>query len=181
MNDSMRNLKLKAVKYTKLVKVAIGLFILSGVFIGFFNSVLAKRFSPFIQELAHISYIVYENFGRTAIVIFCSIIAIRRAKWLNKKVSRFRFISLTSLSVSMLILLVIIPFLTNTFELYLVFMPFPWSSAPLQLILTGAIFSTSFLDIFGPYSILITLTIYLIYQIVVFIGVFLLGRRWYCS
>jgi polyferredoxin len=76
---------------------------------------------------------------------------------------------------------VIIPFLTNTFELYLVFMPFPWSSAPLQLILTGAIFSTSFLDIFGPYSILITLTIYLIYQIIVFIGVFLLGRRWYCS
>ena len=181
MNDYNRNSNLKAEKYTRLVKIIIVIFIVSGFLIGFLNSVSSRSFDPITQEIFHFSYVIYESIGRTAIVIFSSIITIQRAKWLRKKVSRFRFISLTSLSVSILILLVIIPLLANTFELYLVFMPFPWSSAPFQLILAGTIFGFSFVNIFGPHSIQITIIIYLVFQLIVFIGVFLLGRRWYCS
>ncbi|MBN1801383.1 MAG: 4Fe-4S binding protein [Candidatus Lokiarchaeota archaeon] len=181
MSDFKNISRLKANFYTRIAQVLIIVFIAIGFVVGFLNSVLSKRLDPSMQDVIHISYILYEHIARTLIVIFFSFITIKRLKLLKKTISRFRIVSLSSFCASLLILLVIVPILANSFELFLLFMPFPWSTAPFQLILTGSVYNTSFINIFGEISVQISLIIYIIFQVVVFTGVVLFGRRWFCS
>ena len=150
---------------------------------GFLNSVLAKRLDPTSAFIIHGIYFIYENHVRAFMVIIGSVLTIKIVRNIRKngKISRFRLVCYSSFSISVIILLIIIPSVTGFMGFYSVFMPFPWSSAPFQIYMTGAYYNSSFIDVFGSIGVFIGLLAFFIYQAVSFTGTVILGRRWHCS
>ncbi|MBN2657725.1 MAG: hypothetical protein JXR86_11750 [Spirochaetales bacterium] len=127
-------------------------------------------------ELIHRVYVLYENVFRTVIAITASSISL---KLIRRKPSRpnMRTNSLLILPTSMILFLVILPALTGIPELYIAFMPFPWTTMPLQLLKDGYFFSTAM----EPYLINGLIAAYVIYQAVILLSTVLYGRRVQCS
>ena len=110
-----------------------------------------------------------------------ALLTVKLVRLQKGEISRFRLINLLVLSLSMVMFYVIIPYAFNFFGLYPLIMPFPWSTAPFQIIMNGHYFSISYRDQLGPNGIDIALIIVALYHIAVVIGTLLIGRRWHCS
>ena len=141
----------------------------------------ADRLSPQMRELVHDIYMWYEHYFRAFTVIVGSVLSYRLVKASGKTVSRLRRNSLVSLSVVSVVFLIVLPAVSGYYELYNAWMPFPWSTLPLQLADSGTFFGDHFEGLLGIDGASLLLGAYLVYQAVVFGGTLLLGRRWQCS
>lgn len=143
--------------------------------------VVKKNASPDVQEIIEWIFIIFENGIRSITTIFGFYFTAKFIKSSKGRISRFRLISFFSFSISFIFFLIILPFIFQFTEFYLALMPFPWASLPFQSPITGAYLTTSLTDKLGWNGVIITLSIYYIYQLVVFIGTLFFGRRWHCS
>ena len=124
---------------------------------------------------------LYENMVRATVVILGVFFTIRYTLKKKGGISRFRLTSLLSFSSMAFICLIILPLVTRFWDLYFAITPFPWSTLPFQLLSRGAFFLNRFEEPYGVAGPVIILYGYFGYQIVMFTGTLLLGRRWHCS
>lgn len=168
--------------YTKRLKITYWVFLVSFFAMGFLRSVVAKSLTGNAQYFFRFwLFFIFEHYFRSAVVAYSSYLTIKRAKALKGKVSRFRVISLVIFSLSLLLFLVIIPTIWLFMGFNSLFMAFPWSAAPLKILIDGEYFGSSFIDLFGSVGIRIAIFAYLAYQAYAYSGTILYGRRWYCS
>ena len=133
------------------------------------------------QEFFKTLFELFDNIGRAGIVIIGSFFTIRILKKKRNGLAGFRFLSLLSFSIVVLVCLVILPVATDFWSISIALMPFPWSTLPFQLYSTGAYWGKTFSYPFGIEGPMILFSLYLFYQFVVFAGTLFLGRRWQCS
>ncbi len=82
---------------------------------------------------------------------------------------------------AMFCLLILLPIFSGYWEFVLALMPFPWSSFPLQIIYDGHYFTTDVAHAFNGNGVLVLVITYLLWNMIVFIGVIKYGRRFFCS
>ena len=124
---------------------------------------------------------IYENLVRASAIILGAFFTIRYTLQTKGKLSRFRIASLMSFSLMAFTFLILLPLLTRFWDLYFGVSPFPWSTLPFQLLSIRSYFGNSFEMPYGADGVTIILYIYFGYQIGLFGGTLLLGRRWHCS
>lgn len=157
------------------------LLLVLGMVIAAVSQGFADRLSPRMRELTYDIYMWYEHYFRAFTVIVGSILSYRLVKTSRRMVSRLRRNSLVSLSVVSVIFLIIVPAVSGYYEIYNAWMPFPWSTLPLQLVDSGTFLGSGFERFLGIDGAAILLGAYLVYQVVVYGGTVLIGRRWQCS
>jgi ferredoxin len=143
--------------------------------------VVRKNASPEVKVIIEWIFIIFENGIRSITTIIGFYLTIRYVKISRGKISKFRLISFFSFSVSFLFLYLILPFILRFTEFYVALMPFPWASLPFQAPITGAHLTVSLTKILGWNGVVITLCVFYLYQLIVFIGTIFLGRRWQCG
>ena len=169
-------------KYLIWLKIIVIVFLVSGLLIGALNKGFADKLNDNQQHLVHWLYLIYENVIRALIVIISSLLTIKYIKAKNSQVDSFKVVSLTCFSITMFLLFIVLPIVTNFWELYSAFMPFPWSTMPLQIIAKGKFFSYDFHHPYGTaVGQRIVLYAYFAFQFIVLTGTVILGRRWQCS
>ncbi|MBN1409205.1 MAG: 4Fe-4S binding protein [Spirochaetales bacterium] len=84
-------------------------------------------------------------------------------------------------SAASLLLLVIWPLVSGYWELYYALMPFPWSTLPFQLAITGKSYGSLLPGWMGIDGVTLLIWAYMIYQAIVLTGTVILGRKWQCS
>ena len=143
--------------------------------------VIRKNASPEVKEIIEWIFIIFENGIRSITTIIGFYLTIRFVKISRGKISKFRLISFASFSIAFLFFYIILPFMLHFTEFYVALMPFPWASLPFQAPITGAHLTVSLTKILGWNGVVITLCVFYIYQLIVFLGTIFLGRRWQCS
>jgi polyferredoxin len=159
--------------------LAIGLIVLGtaiGMSIG-----MTRQLDPEMRKIFLMLFKIYENLVRASAIILGVFFTIRYTLQKKGTLSRFRITSLISFSLMAFTFLILLPLLTRFWDLYFGISPFPWSTLPLQLLSIRSYFGNSFEIPYGPNGVTIILYIYFGYQIVLFGGTLLLGRRWHCS
>jgi ferredoxin len=141
----------------------------------------SDQLSPPMQKLMYDIYMWYEHYFRALTVVIGAVLTYSLVKASRKSVSRLRRNSLISLSCVSIVFLILVPLISNYYELYNAYMPFPWSTLPFQLTDSGTFFGNHFEDLHGLDGASLLLWVYFSYQIIVYGGTFLLGRRWQCS
>ena len=159
--------------------IAIGLVVLGtaiGMSIG-----MTRQMDPEARQIFIILFKMYENLVRASAIILGVFFTIRYTLKKKGTLSRFRITSLMSFSLMAFTFLILLPLLTRFWDLYFGISPFPWSTLPLQLLSIDSYFGNSFEIPYGTKGVTIILYLYFGYQIVLFAGTLLLGRRWHCS
>ena len=164
-----------------LLKTLTLLLIVFGMAIAGIAQGFGDRLSPRAAGLMHDLYMWFEHYFRALTVILGAFLTYALVKASRKTVSRLRKNSLMSLSIVSLVFLILLPLITGYYELYNAWMPFPWSTLPLQLFDSGSFFEMHFEDFRGIDGAVFLMGAYLFYQAIVFGGTFFLGRRWQCS
>lgn len=173
--------KRKITRYKSGIQITMVIYIIFGLLLGVLNGAMSNVLEAQTQYIIHLLYQLYEHEGRVLTVLLCSIFTVRLLKISKGEISRFRKITLVSLNMFMIVLHLIIPYILGFRGIYIIFMPFPWSTSILQVWETGGIFSTSYEERFGAYAFLVASSFYLVYQLIVLVGTLLLGRRWHCT
>ena len=159
--------------------IAIGLIVLGtaiGMSIG-----MTRQMDPETRKIFMMLFKVYENLVRASAIILASFFTIRYTLQKKATLSRFRIASLVSFSLMAFTVLILLPLLTRFWDLYFGISPFPWSTLPLQLLSIRSYFGNSFERPYGVNGVTIILYAYFAFNIVLFAGTLLLGRRWHCS
>jgi polyferredoxin len=164
-----------------ILKTLAILLVVFGMAIAALTQGFSEQLTPQMQERMYDIYMWYEHYFRALTVIIGAFLTYSFVKISRKTVSRLRKNSLISLSVVSLIFLILFPLISGYYELYNAWMPFPWSTLPLQLIDSGTFFGSHFENFHGIDGAAFLLWAYLFYQAIVFGGTIVLGRRWQCS
>jgi len=166
-----------------LLKILIGLLVFGGIIIGTLamgpNDFLSERQA----EVLHQMYVLYESLGRGLMMVFGGLIILSIIKKKRKNATGLglRQKAIIGLIISASFLLILLPLTTGFLEYVNVMMPFPWSTLPLQLIYDGHYFSSDYSAAFGGSGTLVLCIAYLLFNILTFVGVGFLGRRFFCS
>ena len=172
--DKKKNINILIIQILALVLIVLGTAI--GMGLG-----MTRQMDEDTLEIFRMLFKLYENLVRATVVILGVFFTIRYTLQKRGKISRFRLTSLISFSTMAFIVLILIPLITRFWDFYFAITPFPWLTLPLQLLSKGAFFSNRFEDPYGMYGPTIILYGYFGYQLFMFTGVLLLGRRWQCS
>ncbi|HCX64687.1 MAG TPA: 4Fe-4S ferredoxin [Eubacteriaceae bacterium] len=121
----------------------------------------------------------YENWIKTLFIIVASVLTIR----ILKRTKRTRMVkrNLIGFTIAALVVHIITPLILINNELYFFAMPLPWTTTPLQLLVSDSSFYASRFPLWGMTGITAALIFYVIVSIIVFLGTLLFGRRWQCS
>ncbi|MCK4527965.1 4Fe-4S binding protein [candidate division WOR-3 bacterium] len=169
-------------KYTKRIRITYIAFLISFFATGFMRGVLGNLAEGDLQTFFKFwQFFVFEYYVRTLIVILAGYFTIKRTIALKGEISQFRLISIAGFSASMMIFFVIVPTIWRFMGFGYLFMPFPWTSAPLMVVLNGEVYHSSFTALFGESGVQIAVISYLAFQLLVCGGVVIHGRRWFCS
>lgn len=172
--DKKKNINILIIQILALVLIVLGFLI--GMGIGMTRQMDEETFKIF-----RMVFKMYENLVRATVVILGVFFTIRYTLQKKGKISRFRLTSLISFSTMAFVFLILLPVITRFWDLYFAISPFPWSTLPLQLLSIDSYLGNSFEEPYGMNGTSIVLYIYLGYQIILFTGTLLLGRRWHCS
>lgn len=166
-----------------LLKILVALLVFGGLIIG----TLAMSPGEFVnekhQEVLHQTYLLYESLGRGLMIVFGGLIVFSmiKKKHKNKEGLGLRQKAIIGFIISASLLLIILPLTTGFLEYVNVMMPFPWSTLPLQLLYDGHYFSSDYSAAFSGNGTIVLCIAYLIFNVLTFIGVAFLGRRFFCS
>jgi polyferredoxin len=173
-HDKRKNINILIIQILAIALIVLGTAI--GMSIG-----MTRQMDEETLKIFRILFKVYENLVRASAVILGVFFTIRYTLQKKGKISRFRLTSLMSFSIMAFTFLILLPLVTGFWDLYFAITPFPWSTLPLQLLSIGSYLGNSFEDPYGMNGVTIVLYIYFGYQVVLFTGTLLLGRRWHCS
>ena len=134
-----------------------------------------------MKDTVHFFFFLYESLVRATLVIVAAYLTTRIIKQRESQLTLHRRNSLIAFSIMMIIQFLIVPFSVSFTGFSLISMPFPWSAAPLQIVETGSYFDWHFLKNFGESGVRAAVIIYIVSQIIIFFGVILYGRRWFCG
>lgn len=126
-------------------------------------------------------YLLFEHIFRAITIFLGSLLTYRFARKSTGRIPLQRRINLIGLSIASLLLLVVWPLASGYWELYYVLMPFPWSTIPFQLSVTGTLSGKKLPGWMGIDAVTLLLWAYTAYQVIVFAGTVILGRKWHCS
>jgi ferredoxin-type protein NapH len=173
-------LKKKNDKKIISLKLLAGILVFGGLIIGVMAQVLAPRMSSAAGETINHIYLLFESIGRGLLVIGggAVVIAIFKEK---KRTGKLRRNAVIGFMISSFVLLVFLPLSTGFLEYYIVLMPFPWSTLPLQILYDGFYFSTDYNQALGGNGVKILLIAYTVFNVVVYGGIAFYGRRFFCS
>ncbi len=124
-------------------------------------------------------WLIYENWVKTLFIIVGSFLTIRIIGSSKRSIMRKR--NLIGFTMAALLLHILVPFLTNNFELYFYTMPFPWTTTPLRLLDQSTSFYQSNFAAWGAGGIMAALIVYVCICVVVLVATLLFGRRFQCS
>ena len=161
------------------LKIILGIYILLCIIIAGLNYGIGptadSKTARIISNLWHF----YENEFKTIMIVVCSFLSI---KALGKNESTgMRKQNLTGLIISALVIHITGPIITGTRELYFFSMPIPWSSYGIQVFNEAAPFHSNFVSHWGAGGLSSVLIFIILYNIVIFTGTLLFGRRLQCS
>lgn len=131
--------------------------------------------SHIISEIWHF----YENEFKTILIFAAAVLSLMLIKKNERNVMRRR--NFTGFIIAAIIVHITGPALTGTKELYFFSMPLPWSSFSIQAFNTTTAFHESFTGHWGVAGLGAVLIFVVLYNIVVFAGTLLFGRRLQCS
>ena len=174
VKQNKKNINILIIQILALVLIALGFLIGMG-------PAMSRQMEGETSELFRLAFKIYENLVRATIVILGVFFTIRYTLQKKGKVSRFRLTSLISFSTMAFIVLILLPLITHFWDFYFALTPFPWLTLPFQLLSKGSFFFNSFEEPYGMHGATIILYGYFGYQLFMFTGVLLLGRRWQCS
>ena len=174
VKQDKKNINILIIQILALVLIALG-FLIGMV------PAMSRQMEGDTAELFRLAFKLYENLVRATIIILGVFFTLRYTLQKKGKVSRFRLTSLISFSTMAFIVLILLPLITRFWDFYFAITPFPWLTLPFQLLSKGAFFFNSFEEPYGMYGATIILYGYFGYQLFMFTGVLLLGRRWQCS
>lgn len=130
----------------------------------------------------HTLNVIVESYMRAIFPTIASFLTIKHSSAKYGHITPFRKFSLIALSVMNLGLLVIIPTIYSLFRGFNhITMPFPFIAAIYWIPYEGKIYSESFTALFGAAGIGYAFAVHAIMQFVIFVSVFLFGRRAFCS
>lgn len=158
--------------YKKYIKITILIFII----IQFIPTLL--RITNLDEHIIELISKLIRYTARTLVIFVGSGLTLKIAHLSKKHVSRFRRISLYSLSFTSLFVNLLIPIFFLDYPLPALVMPFPWSSVIFQMVEYRV--WLIFYD-FASFSLSLSVTLYFIIQGLIFISVILGGRRYFCS
>lgn len=161
----------------KRLKRAVWLYLLFGVFIASLNMGVAPRLNAESANRIRQTYLIFETIIRTAFVLYGGFLMLK----IYDNHHNMRRQSIASLIMVMSVLFVILPVLTGYYEFIFAFMPFPWSTYPLQVMHDGMFFSVNVQAAFGGNGVNVMLTLYVVFQVAVFAAVAFKGRRQFCA
>ncbi len=176
----MRHANSKDVSLIIIRALALALFLLATI-IASVNYGFVARLSPEAQHAWKTAYFYFEYFFRAFTVLLGAFLTYRYARRSAKAGSRELKFTLASFSVSSLLLLVILPLAMGYWEIYYALMPFPWTTMPIQLAVTGESFGATLPDWRGIPSATVMIWAYLLYQGVTLVGTMIMGRKFHCS
>lgn len=162
-----------------ILKSILSIYIILCLIIAGLNFGYISRATPEVAGFISWLWGFYENWVKTIFIVVGSFLTLRIIGSSQRTIMRKR--NLMGFIVMALIVHIFGPLLLNNNELYFFAMPLPWTTIPLQLLDSGSAFYLKYLPIFGFTGISLALLFYLLITIVVFIGTFILGRRWQCS
>jgi len=169
-----KNTNILIIQILAFVIIVLGIVIMMGYS-------MTRQSDRALHEFFITAHELYLTVIRAIIVVIGAFFTIRYYLQKKGKLSRFRFISLISFSTMAFIFYILIPLITDIWDIYNALMPFPWTTVPLRFIV-GIIYvdpSPQDMYIAGGYTTIIFA--YFAYQLFVFIGTIFLGRRWQCS
>lgn len=170
----------KKKRYETILRgIILGVVVLS-IIVAIINEITFPSLS-LSQEVIHWSYFLLESVSRTLLVYIGAIVTVKIIKLSKRDLTIFRKVSLVSFSLVMTTFLLIIPLLIGFLGFSYLLMPFPWSTIPFQIIETGSYFGYDFVAAFGKSGVTYALSFYLGFQGIIFLGVVLIGREWFCS
>lgn len=172
-------------KKTKMLflKILIGLLVFGGIIIGTLAMGPNGYLSEHQAEILHQTYLLYESLGRGLMVVIGGLIVLSIIKKKRKKKEGLglRQKAIIGFIVSASFFLILLPLTTGFLEYVNVMMPFPWSTLPLQLLYDGHYFSSDYSAAFSGNGTLVLCIAYILFNILTFVGVAFLGRRFFCS
>ena len=174
VKQNKKNINILIIQILALVLIALGFLIGMG-------PAMSRQMEGGTPELFRLAFKLYENMVRATIIILGVFFTLRYTLQKKGRISRFRLTSLISFSTMAFIVLILLPLITHFWDFYFAITPFPWLTLPFQLLSKDVFFFNSFEEPYGMYGATIILYGYIGYQLFMFTGVLLLGRRWQCS
>lgn len=165
--------------YLKLLKIILWIYIILCFIIAGLNYGYASNAPKPVAETITWIWLIYENWIKTIFIVLCGFLTIKIVG--NSKRTFMRKRNLIGFAVSALCIHIILPFVSNNYDLYFYAMPLPWASTPLQLFDANAALYQSNLLSWGIYGISSAIIFFIAISIVVLVGTFLFGRRFQCS
>jgi polyferredoxin len=172
-NNSL-NKQILAIKVILLSYISLCL-IIAGL-----NYGLGPQLSEASQEFITSMWHFYENGMKVVMIIVLAILSLSISSKKENR-NRMRKGNIIALSISAVILHIIFPILLKNQELYMFTMPLPWSSIPLQLQLPESSFRLSHILIWRESGINMVVSFFIFYNILIYGGTLLFGRRFNCS
>ncbi|MCK8061238.1 MULTISPECIES: 4Fe-4S binding protein [unclassified Fusibacter] len=161
----------------KQLKTAVWMYLILGFLIAGLNVGLKPMLGILQGERITLIYELFETIGRTAFVLYGGILMFK----LYSKRHIYRRKSIAGFMVMMSLLFVLLPVMTGYYEFVYAFMPFPWSTYPLQLLYDGHFLHSNVGAAFGGRGAEVMLTVYVAFQVLVYGAVAIKGRRIFCS
>lgn len=152
-------------------------FIILGLFATTLDNVFAPGLEAFRADRARDIHDLFQTVVRTAFAILGALLMFK----LYKTNNALRRRSIGTLTIVMIGLFAILPLLTGFYDVLFIWMPFPWTTFPLQLLYDGHFLAESYSGLFGGNGVQVILGIYVVWQILLYTLVALKGKRIYCS
>ncbi|MDC7225966.1 MAG: 4Fe-4S dicluster domain-containing protein [Spirochaetales bacterium] len=169
----MKNIPLLA------LKLLLGIYIAFCLIIAALNYAVAPGASARTAEIISNIWHFYENEFKTGLILAASVLSLILIKKNERNVMRRK--NYIGFLIAALAVHIIGPVITGTKELYFFSMPLPWSSFSIQVFNPSTSFHHSFTSHWGLSGIGALLVFVVIYNIVIFAGTLLFGRRLQCS
>lgn len=149
-------------------------FILAGLNFGY-----AEQAPEHIAVLIRAIWHFYENELKTVFIAVGGVLTLRLAG--NNVQPLMRRNNIIGFTCFAMVVHIAGPWFLKYPDLYYFAMPLPWTNQPLQLLVVGSDFHTSFSTSQEPHLLRAVLIFYFLVTVVVFSGTLIRGRRWQCS
>ncbi|HPE70178.1 MAG TPA: 4Fe-4S dicluster domain-containing protein, partial [Thermotogota bacterium] len=164
-----------------VLKVMLLVYVVMAVLIASFNYALAPGADEATRKLVQGLWHFYENGFKFGFMVVGSLLTLSILKKPAPGRSKIRYWNLLALNLSALVMHIILPGILGNPELYFFGMPLPWTTSGFQLLYHGEAFGISYIDVYGPVGLTAAVVFFVCYNVFVFIGTLLLGRRFQCS
>ena len=162
-----------------ILKILLGTYILFCLIIAGLNYGVAPGASEDTARLISSAWHLYENEFKTILIITASILSLMLIR--KNESNKMRRRNYTGFILAALLIHVAGPIITGTRELYFLSMPVPWSSFSIQLFDSSTGFHQNFTSHWGAAGLGGLLIFVILYNVFIFAGTLLFGRRLQCS